>query len=368
MSEEKSTAVVTRDVDIVEYSRPPLINIQAEKEALQNFRDFVHEVLDESKGHYGKMPGVARSFLHQPGAEIVYRALGARPKYTVMESVVDWDNDLCYFLYRCEVLHVGSGMLMGEDYGACSSLEYATPCTGVLVPSEWDRENNRPMPGPKDVTCPIHGVQIPRRNKVDGKWYYTCPKKVPLGLDRTLQNVQSKAKKRAMVAAIRTVGCVSEMFSQDEDLVDRPEPDSANDERPRSAPQPRSATTTQSAKGRAAATNKPAPAPQAGAPAATTNGFSIAEVKEAMAVLKDTLQMHEIRAFFEDAGVLAPGAALTAAPMTEYCKRNNVTLPDMVAAAVERFQDKPAASVPEDKPEVVDGEVVDVVDTISFEE
>lgn len=366
MSDEKpTTAVATRDVaEVAEYSRPPLIDIKAEKEALQNFRDFIHEVLEEDKGHFGKMPGVPRSFLQQPGAEIVYRALQARPQYTVIESVVDWDADLCYFLYRCEVFHVTSGFKMGEDFGAASSLEYATACTGGMVPSVWDKENNRPGAGPAEVICPIHGAQTPRRNKVDNKWFYTCPKKTPVGLDRTLQNVQSKAKKRAMVAAIRTVGCVSEMFSQDSDLVDNQ--DGPADDRPRSTPQSRSAPAP--AKGRAAAA-KPGPAPQGGGNAGptTTDGFSIAEVKEAMAVLKDSLQMHEIRAFFEDSGVLEAGAPLTARPVTEYCKRNKVTLPVMVAAAVERFQDKPAAEVPKDNPEVVDGEVVEDVDDLPFE-
>jgi hypothetical protein len=95
------------------------------------------------------------------------------------------------------------------------------------------------------------------------------------------------------------------------------------------------------------------------------DGFSLDEVKAAMSALKEALAMNEITAFFEDAGTLAAGAQLSAKALTTYCTKNNTSLANMVAAAVERFQDTPASEPAVS--EVVEGTFVDDVDDVPFE-
>lgn len=211
--EGESRAIATVDHGVPARWSAPLIDIDGEKERLDNFREFIATVLDPAKGHFGKMPGVDHAFLQQPGAEIIYRALEARPSYSLVQSQIDWEGDFCYFLVKCQVVHSTSGVVMGEAVGSCSSLEYATTCYLVRRPQE---ENDDGV-----ITCPEHGTHKGNNfwdNKAR-KRMVVCAKKNPAPLSRTLQNVQSKANKRAMVGAIRTVGCVSEIFTQDEDMM-----------------------------------------------------------------------------------------------------------------------------------------------------
>lgn len=339
------------------------IDIAREKQQLDKFRDFIHGVLDPEKGHYGKMPGVKRDFLQQPGAEIIYRAMQARPKFTIENEQIVWAEKLCYYRVKCQVVHIETGTVLGEAEGAASSLEYAANCTFQAT-------------GPGMVDCPMHGQETPRMDwdpSVRGKKIPFCSGKNPQGLDRTLQNVLAKANKRAMVAAIRTLGCVSEMFSQDSDLMDGGRDDN-RDDGPPSRPQP-AQPKAQSGPKTSTAKTKPAPAAQGEAPPAassgTTDGFSITEIKAAMAALKESLDMTQIRAFFEDAGFLEVGAAMTAAPLTGYCKAKRKSLADMVADAVERFMSEPEGEVVEgeftEAPAPEAPEPVENVDDIQFE-
>lgn len=199
----------------------PMINIEAEQARLQNFRQFVHTALDKDKGHFGVIPGTKKNSLLQPGAEIIYRALECRPQFTLLESEKDWDRDFAYFLVKCEVVSVTTGIVIGEATGACSTLEKAADCP-----------SRRALKGPNDdliIQCAEHGTKLGRRAfewgraKGEKVWYLGCPDKQAAPLARTLQTVQAIANKRAMVAAIRTVGCVSEMFSQDDELWDKPQ-------------------------------------------------------------------------------------------------------------------------------------------------
>lgn len=201
-------AIPTQALPAIHDPNRYLIDVEFEKLRLENFREFVSQNLKKELGHFGRMPGVNRDFLLQPGAEVLYRAFEARPEYDFIDRTVDPVNEYCHFQTRCRVVHVTTGTVLGEAFGSATSLEFAKNCTAV------EAQGTVPT-----VSCPIHGTSPARHWGRGQSAMSACGKKIPLGLDRTLQNTESKARKRAMVAAIRTVGCVSERFTQDDDFV-----------------------------------------------------------------------------------------------------------------------------------------------------
>lgn len=333
------------------------IDIAGERAHLEKFREFIHGVLDKDKGHFGKMPGVKRDFLQQPGAEIIYRAMQARPEYSIESEQIVWEEKLCYYRVKCRVVHVATGSVIGEAEGACSSLEFAANCTV---------QGTTPQ---AMVDCPFHGSAPPRMDwdpSTRGRKIPFCSGKNPQGLERTIQNTLAKANKRAMVAAIRTLGCVSEMFSQDEDLVTRP--DGGGEEEPpaRTRPQPTRPAASRPANGRPAPVQQgqPAaqPAPQQPNPARAVPAganFSIADIKEAMATIRASgVTDDEIRAYFSDEGTLADGATLGSKMIVTLCDREKILPAEVARRVIFRFAEAtPDANEPPTD-DVVDGEVV----------
>jgi len=203
------------DLPEITYAEPGTlqpIDIASEKAWLDSFRSFIDTVLDESMGHFGKMEGVKKNFLHQPGAEIIFRALKCRDEAQIISEHIDYEADFCLFAYRIEVVHIATGNVMGSGDGAATSGEYASSCYYIEA-----------QPQAKDpfMDCPVHGRHPARTwyDKGKNRRMKACAKKVSKPLSQTLHNTMAKARKRAYVAAIRHVGCVSERFTSEEELV-----------------------------------------------------------------------------------------------------------------------------------------------------
>lgn len=146
-----------------------VIDVSGMKAAMAAMREFVKSQLVEGV-HYGKMPGVDRDFLLQSGAEQIARAFNCRPRYSnVKEAVVG--KDFFMFWVKCELVNVSTGFVMGEGDGLSTSEEFM---------------------------------------KRDG---------TPMPFKSSLPNCLAKAQKRAFVRATRTLGCTSEFFTQDSDLM-----------------------------------------------------------------------------------------------------------------------------------------------------
>ena len=124
MPENTSVAIVHTDAGAL----VPLIDIEATKLRLENIRQFVDAALDKERGHYGRMPGVDRDFLKQPGAEILAVAMDLRVDYEIVSEIVDRATDYCRFIVRARLIGRGSGTEEGSADGAASSDEYASRC------------------------------------------------------------------------------------------------------------------------------------------------------------------------------------------------------------------------------------------------
>lgn len=127
---------------------------------------------------YGKVPGVPKPFLHQPGAQQLGLVFKFRPEFIKMDSVIDFNQDPVFlsYEYKCRLYHKESDVFLGEGVGSCNNYE--------------------------------------RKYK-----YYRDKTVFEDPLDR--QNTIIKmAKKRAYVDATLNVTGASRLFTQDEDLVE----------------------------------------------------------------------------------------------------------------------------------------------------
>ncbi len=79
--------------------------------------------------HYGPpYPGSKKDTLLKPGAELLARRFGLRPQYDALKELLQINptnlvESVILYVYRCQMIDVATGAVVGEAIGACSSLE-----------------------------------------------------------------------------------------------------------------------------------------------------------------------------------------------------------------------------------------------------
>lgn len=116
--------------------------------------------------HYGPpYPGSKKDTLLKPGAEVIARYFGLRPFYgdepVERQLHIDPENpalSVILYAYRCQMIDIATGLVVGEAIGACSSLEDKY---------RW-RTSKRQCP-----TCGggVMKSKYPDRNTGDVGWY-----------------------------------------------------------------------------------------------------------------------------------------------------------------------------------------------------
>lgn len=215
---------------------------------------------------YGIIPGTERKdgptpkTLLKPGAEKLTQLFRCIPRYTIAEKIEDWDRELFYYRFQCQVITQDGEAVVAEGVGSCSTYESRY---------RWRRA---------DRTCPKCGkAAIIKGNKDYGGGWLCWKKKDGCGakfedddasitgqsvgrvknpdlLDQ-VNTVLKIAKKRALVDAAIALARCSDIFTQDlDDLASDHEPASP----PAAQPEPQ----------RQAGQAGQAPPPKAAAPAA----------------------------------------------------------------------------------------------------
>jgi len=197
MAENKEIAIVESKQQV------PAMTSKQFQEMWEDFQQFVRDSLVEGID-YGKVPGVDRPTLLQPGAQKIASKYFARPKYEIIEnlSIQDLEKKLITLTVRCRLVNMATGKEIGERIGSCSS---------------WETKYRYVWVYPNQVG----NRKIKKKKKFkskEGKWYTKC--KVERDDIMEIHNTILKmACKRALVAASLTLGCASGMFTQDvEDL------------------------------------------------------------------------------------------------------------------------------------------------------
>jgi hypothetical protein len=213
------TEVETRDLVAVPQGGELSLNIDVE--AMVKRRDQFHAFIDtilKPDVHYGipkqrdgtPVPGIPRRFLYQAGAEEIFSAFECRPRYTTMTSTVDAKSGTVIFVQKCEAVGMSTGYVMGEGVGAVSNDEFVTNCKF----SSWAERGHDGT-----VVCPEHGRGRAKVWNNPSSIKLQCQGKTQEAFHKVLHNALMRANKRAMVACARTLGCASEFFSQDAEMV-----------------------------------------------------------------------------------------------------------------------------------------------------
>lgn len=143
---------------------------------------------------YGKVKGVARPFLHQPGAQQLALVFQFAPKFVLISSTIAFERDPIFISYefKCELYHRDRGTFLGEGVGAANN---------------YERKYR-------------YRTDYKTREKVDFE--------DPLDYQNTILKM---AKKRAYVDAICNVTGASRLFASEEDLLEPTTPGEGNGEK-----------------------------------------------------------------------------------------------------------------------------------------
>lgn len=231
----------------------PVLRVDQAVERYQMMKQYVQEVLVDGTD-YGAIPGTKRpdgseqKVLLKPGAEKLCTIFGLTKRFTVVESVEDWQGaahggePFFYYLYRASVYR--GDVLIAEADGSCNSWETkyryrnaqkACPACGAtaIMKSKYPPRNNpNAEPGwycyAKAGGC---GAEFGARDaaivdQVTGK----IPNPDPADVVNT---VMKMAQKRALVAVTLLAVNASDYFTQDLDDADEaPPPAPAEEPKP----------------------------------------------------------------------------------------------------------------------------------------
>lgn len=226
MSESQSKAV-TLPQNAVELTIGQL------KGQVEKIQQVMRGVMKEDV-HYGRIPGIPQKFLWKAGAEKLCMTFRLIPSFKLDKTVHEKGN-ITYDV-TCTLRHQPSGEVVGEGVGSASTLEkkyrYRNEDlpTGVELPAAWwnkrDKsnlskilKNNGKVPKSAEVMRK-QGLEL-AAGKVDGKFQVVYRKRIENPDPADLYNTVLKmSKKRALVDATITALAVSDMFSQDPEVVD----------------------------------------------------------------------------------------------------------------------------------------------------
>lgn len=219
--------------ELMTVSRPqelfvsPVVGMDEAKAKFEQVRKFTATCL--TKGvDYGTFAGVAKPSLLKPGAEKVATLFGLNPRFTLLDSVKNWngegnpDNEpFFYFEYKCE-LYRG-----GEYVGSCDA-----SC------NSWEKKYRYRL---GELVCPNCGKPLRKSKNNDG--YYCWAKQGGCGTTfasndtritsqkvgvvknfdtaEQVNTFQKMAQKRAFIGATLIACNLSEYYTQDIEDMDR---------------------------------------------------------------------------------------------------------------------------------------------------
>jgi hypothetical protein len=116
---EVKELTVSEDRSVVAWDGAATQGLKAKRE-----RDaIIKEVLNEGTD-FGKIPGVDKPSLLNPGMQKIMDCLGLYAEYEVMAGTLeDWDRPLFNYTYRCTLRQRGTGFIVATGIGSCNSME-----------------------------------------------------------------------------------------------------------------------------------------------------------------------------------------------------------------------------------------------------
>jgi len=164
--------------------------------------EFTKKVMKNGKD-YGVIPGTGdKPTLLKPGAEKLCSLFGFAPDPILEDKIVDFNNGLFYFQYRCRLYR--NGELVATGLGSANSKE-------TKYRYRWQNATEKPDKATADK-LKAEGLGRWRKFGNDWIWQERIENTEPFDLINTLDKM---AQKRALIAATLIAANASEFFTQD---------------------------------------------------------------------------------------------------------------------------------------------------------
>lgn len=221
--QKKQTALVRRKAPALVRRKAPAIadeqgmTIEQTVQRLSEVRKFIRSVLKEDTD-YGRIPGVNRKFLLQPGAEKICVWLGLKPEFDRMERDLGDGHIECVVVAR--LVQRSTGNVLNEAQASCSTMETNFRFRWAFTdpPAKQEVERLKAQGAGRWVPARMKaGKLVPKEKadkaKPDGFLWQQRFENPNIYDERN--KVRQMAEKRALVKAIRRTGAMSEIFSED---------------------------------------------------------------------------------------------------------------------------------------------------------
>ncbi|MBQ9785093.1 MAG: hypothetical protein IJW29_06300 [Clostridia bacterium] len=187
------------------------------KQQVQAIQKLMAEVMLDNT-HYGKIPGCGdKPTLLQPGAQKLCFMFGLADDYQIEQT--DMPNGHREYRVKCTLTHKGSGIVQGNGYGICSTMESKYRYRNAADYEILDE----PIPDDAKARKDEYRKQGLGMKKVNGAWCWVrfkdSAKQENPDIADTYNTVLKMACKRALVHATLNTTAASDIFAQDlEDL------------------------------------------------------------------------------------------------------------------------------------------------------
>jgi hypothetical protein len=187
---------------VVEYHGTAVATVDEVLNQTKRIKEIMARVMIENV-HYGIIPGVKKPSLWKPGAESLCVAFHIAPTYP--QVIEDRFDDGVRYRVKCVGVHQGSGRIVAEGIGSCSSMEEKYKWRRTYSNKEFDNTD-------------------PARRRID--FYWDKDKRAEYEIKQIRAETADEentllkmAAKRAMIAMTLNALAASDVFAQDlEDL------------------------------------------------------------------------------------------------------------------------------------------------------
>ena len=181
----------------------PALSIESAVARYNAVVEFTRRVMKSGKD-YGVIPGTGdKPTLLKPGAEKLCSLFGMAPGFIIVDKIVDFDKNLFYFQYRCDLTR--DGTLIASGLGSCNSREKKYRYRNVTEKKATEDDK-------------VRAIRVETKTGQYGAYkVYVIENNEAADLLNTLDKM---AQKRALVAATLIAANASDYFTQDVEDMD----------------------------------------------------------------------------------------------------------------------------------------------------
>ena len=174
--------------------------LKRELKAIKEFQQLVHANLVAGQD-FGVIPGTQKPTLLKPGAEKIIKLLVLRERYTILDSIENWDKPFFRYLIKCELISLRTGDVVAEAMAECNSWESRYRYRWLFIsqlPAGFHRE------GAVSRELALKNGSTTTQYRTDNEDIYS-----------QVNTIVKMANKRGLVGAALSAGRLSEVFTQD---------------------------------------------------------------------------------------------------------------------------------------------------------